>query len=96
MNVLASPRVPNSPLTPKSQSLTRPERVRRILEGLISIGGSFSSVNMVGRRTGQCTSVDDLATVEISQAAEDTFSNFTQDFLSNPASELLDFSVNGV
>ena len=38
MKVLASPLVPNSPLTPKSQSLTCPERLRRMLEGLMSRG----------------------------------------------------------
>ncbi len=36
MKVLASPLVPNSPLTPKSQRRTWPERVRRMLEGLMS------------------------------------------------------------
>lgn len=40
MKVFASPRVPNSPETPKSQSLTAPDRVRRMLEGLMSGGGS--------------------------------------------------------
>lgn len=42
MKVFASPRVPNSPETPKSQSLTAPDRVRRMLEGLMSVrGGEF-------------------------------------------------------
>lgn len=36
MKVFASPFVPNSPETPKSQSLTWPLRQRRILEGLMS------------------------------------------------------------
>ena len=36
MKVLASPLVPNSPETPKSQRRTRPLRVRRMLEGLMS------------------------------------------------------------
>lgn len=36
MKVLASPFVPNSPLTPKSQSFTWPLRHRRMLEGLMS------------------------------------------------------------
>ena len=37
MKVLASPLVPNSPLTPKSQRRTWPDRVRRMLEGLMSV-----------------------------------------------------------
>ena len=36
MKVLASPLVPNSPDTPKSQSLTWPERLRRMFDGLMS------------------------------------------------------------
>lgn len=42
MKVFASPLVPNSPLTPKSQSLTWPSRHSRMLEGLISVSGISS------------------------------------------------------
>lgn len=60
MKVLASPLVPNSPLTPKSQSRTWPERVRRILDGLIS-GGFQRSLRV--SNFGIFTSVDDLSAV---------------------------------
>lgn len=58
MKVLASPFVPNSPLTPKSHRRTWPERVRRMLEGLMSVEDEL------GQRTLALeigTSVDDFS-----------------------------------
>ena len=61
MKVLASPFVPNSPDTPKSQSLTWPERLRRMLDGLMSKLALASSIPS----RDELTSVYDLPAVEI-------------------------------
>lgn len=64
MNVLASPLVPNSPLTPKSQSFTWPLRHSKILDGLIS--ANRQSQGQTTPFLGiQVTSMDDLPAVEI-------------------------------
>lgn len=92
MNVLASPLVPNSPLTPKSQSLTWPSLHKRILDGLMS---EWISGHPVPGGSKQ-TSMDNLPAVKIGKAVQDTLGNFSKDFLAGPASELLDFLVYAI
>ena len=60
INVLASPFVPNSPLTPKSQRRTWPERVRRMLEGLMS-DESEHKLGQEPSKSEMHTSVDNLS-----------------------------------
>ena len=62
INVLASPFVPNSPLTPKSQRRTWPERVRRMLEGLMSDENEHEhELGQEPSRSEMHTSVDNLS-----------------------------------
>lgn len=64
-----------------------------MLEGLIS--GSALSLFAVCSQ-GQFTSVNDLASMEISQAVQDAFSYFAQHLLSGSTAKLLDFSIDTV
>lgn len=96
MNVLASPLVPNSPLTPKSQSFTCPSRHKRIFDGLMSAANqSVSNPNWAGmidvRKTH--TSMDDFPAVEIRQSVKYSFGHLTQYLLPGTTAQLLDFLV---
>lgn len=93
MKVFASPLVPNSPLTPKSQRRTWPDRVIRIFEGLMS-GCGVSHLS--GGCNGSHASVYNLAAMEIGQAIQDALCYFAQDLFARPATELLDLSVNAI
>ena len=93
MKVLASPLVPNSPDTPKSQSLTCPLRQRRTLEGLMSdIVSEIRPIPLAER----LTSVYDLSAVQVRQAVQHTFSDLAQDLLARSSTQFLDLAVNAV
>jgi hypothetical protein len=95
MKVFASPLVPNSPLTPKSQSLTWPARHRRMLEGLIS-NLVLAFVQSRLDKEHRHTSVNDLAAVKIGETVQHTFGNLSKDLFSRPTTKLLDFFVNTI
>ena len=96
MNVLASPLVPNSPLTPKSQSFTWPLRHSKMLDGLISAQPSVTGTDHSDSLGVQGTSMDDLPAVEVCQTVQDSFSNLAQDLLACPSAQLLYLSVDAI
>lgn len=98
MKVLASPLVPNSPLTPKSQSLTWPLRHSRMLEGLMSDEGVSHAIrpNPGKRKTRMLTSMDDFPAVQVSQTIQHAVSNLGEDLLARSATKFLDFLVDTI
>ena len=93
MKVFASPFVPNSPETPKSHSLTWPDRLSRMLEGLIS---GYGQQPLANPRRLELTSVNNLPAVEVGETVQHTFRYLPKHLLSSPSAKLLDFAIDRV